>query len=88
MPVTTKAQLKCMAEELQQKLEKAEQSKEAIEAAVRAAMTSQLEEEIPRAVAAEKKRTTSMQQKLETMQRAEESVRNEKNWQSSALRMH
>ena len=65
-------------EELQQRLEKAEQSKEAIEAAVRAAMTSQLGEEIDRAVAAEKKLTTKVQQQLETVQRTAESLRSEK----------
>ena len=54
---TTKAELERLVEELQQKLEKAQQSKESIEAAVQAAMTSQFEEELARAVPTERKRT-------------------------------
>ena len=66
---TTKAELERLVEELQQKLEKAQQSKESIEAAVQATMTSHFEEELARAVAAERKRTNVVQQQLEAMQK-------------------
>ena len=58
MPIT-KAELECMVEELQRKLEQAQQSKEAIEAAVKATMTSRFEEEMARAIAVEKHTTSS-----------------------------
>jgi len=42
MMPTMKAELECLVEELQQKLEKAHQSKESIEAVVKATMTCNL----------------------------------------------
>ena len=59
---TMKAELKRLVEELQKKLEKVQQFKESIETAFQATMTSQFEEEIARAVAAERKRTNVVQQ--------------------------
>ena len=59
---TTKAELEHLVEELQTKLEKAQQSRESIEAVFQATMTSQFEEEIARAVAAERKCTNVVQQ--------------------------
>lgn len=47
-----KTELEHLVEGLQQELEKAQQSKELIEGAVRATMTSQFDEEIACAVAA------------------------------------
>ena len=77
MPIT-KAELECMVEELQRKLEQAQQSKETIEAAVKATVTSRFEEEMARAIAVERKHTTSVQQQLETMQKTAEGLKNEK----------
>ena len=64
---TTKAELERLVEELQMKLEKAQRSKESIEAAFQATMTSQFEEELAHAVAAKRKRTNVVQQQLEAM---------------------
>ena len=64
---TTKAELEHLVEELQTKLEKVQQSKESIEAAFQATMTSQFEEELAHAVAAKRKRTNVVQQQLEAM---------------------
>jgi len=66
---TTKAELEHLVEELQTKLEKTQQSKESIEAAFQATMTSQFEEELAHAVAAERKHTNVVQQQLEAMQK-------------------
>jgi len=74
---TTKAELERLVEELQQKLEKVQQSKESIEAAVQATMTSHFEEELARAVAAERKRTNVVQQQLEAMQKTIDGLQSE-----------
>ena len=62
---TTKAELERLVEELQQKLEKAQQSKESIEAAVQATMTSQFEH------------TNVVQQQLEAMQKTIDGLQSE-----------
>jgi len=66
---TTKAELEHLVEELQTKLEKVQQSKESIEAAFQATMTSQFEEELVHAVAAKRKHTNVVQQQMEAMQK-------------------
>ena len=62
---TTKAELEHLVEELQTKLEKAQQSRESIEAVFQATMTSQFEEDIAHAVAAKRKHPNVVQQQLE-----------------------
>jgi len=85
---TSKAELERLVEELQQKLEKAQQSKESIEAAVQAAMTFQFEEELARAVAAERKRTKVVQQHLEAMQKTMMGSKVRWSWLLSKPRMY
>ena len=62
-------------EELQQKLDAAQQSQEAIEAAVRAAMIAQFDKEMAGAIEAEKKHTELVKQELLAMQRTAENLK-------------
>ena len=74
---TMKAELKRLVEELQKKLEKVQQFKGSIETAFQATMTSQFEEEIARAVAAERKRTNVVQQQPEAIHKTIDGLQNE-----------
>ena len=74
---TTKAELEHLVEELQTKLEKAQQSRESIEAVFQATMTSQFEEDIAHAVAAKRKHPNVVQQQLEAMQKTIDGLQSE-----------
>ena len=74
---TMKAELERLVEELQKKLEKVQQFKGSIETAFQATMTSQFEEEIARAVAAERKRTNVVQQQPEAIHKTIDRLQNE-----------
>ena len=70
-----KLELEQLVEELQQKLDAAQQSQEAIEAAVRAAMIAQFDKEMAGAIEAEKKHTELVKQELLAMQRTAENLK-------------
>ena len=71
----TKPELEKVVEELQQRLEAAAQSKEATEAAVKAATTVEFHKEIAGAIEAEKKRTELVKQELLVLQRTAEDLK-------------
>ena len=62
-------------EELQRKLDAAQQPREAIEAAVKATMTAQFDKEMAVAVEAERKRTELVKEELLAMQRTAENLK-------------
>ena len=71
----TKPELEKLVEELQRKLDAAQEPREAIEAAVKATMTAQFSKEMAVAVEAEKKRTELVKEELLAMQRTAENLK-------------